>query len=141
MTRVQNQVRLFQRQCVSLSRGPLFQHLVAYGPHQDAGVVAVAQHQVGQVALVPLVEETGVVVLRLFTPPHVETLVHDDEPHRVTHVQQLRSRGIVRRADGVDAHGLQFGELAMQGILVEGSTQAAEVVVLADAIQLHVLAV
>ena len=120
---------------------PLLEHLVAYRPHQHRGVVAVAHHQVGQVALVPLVEEAGVVVLRLAPPPHVEALVHDDEPHRVAHVQQLGGGGIMRTAYGVHAHRLQLHQLAVQGVLMQGRSQAAQVVVLADAVQLAALAV
>ena len=120
---------------------PLLEHLVAYRPHQDARVVAVAQDEVGEVALVPLVEEAGVVVLGLAAAPHVERLVHHDESHRVAHGQQFRGRRVVARADGVHAHRLQLHELAVQGVLAQGGTEAAEVVVLADAVQLHVLAV
>ena len=43
---VQDEVRLLQRQRVGLRRRPLFQHLVAYRPHQDGGVVAVAEYEV-----------------------------------------------------------------------------------------------
>ena len=141
VTCVQDEVRLLQRQGIGLCRRPLLEHLVADGPHQDRGVVTVAQDQVRQVALVPLVEEAGIVVLRLLAPPHVEALVHHDQSHRVAHVQQLRGRRIVRRADRVHTHRLEFRELTMQGILIEGSAQAAEVVMLADAVQLEVLAI
>ena len=43
---IQNQVGLFKRQRVSLGRRPLFQHLVAYRPHQNAWMVTVAQDEV-----------------------------------------------------------------------------------------------
>ena len=35
-------------------------------------MIAVALHQIRQVTLMPLVEETGIVVLRLLAPPHIE---------------------------------------------------------------------
>ena len=41
-------------------------------------------------------------------------------------------------ADGVDTHGLQPRELAVESILVEGSAQGTKIVVLADAIDFHV---
>ena len=141
MTCVQDEVGLFERQRVSLSRRPLLQHLIAYRPHQDRGVITVAQNQIGQVTLMPLVEETGIVVLRLLTAPHVERLVHHDESHCVTHVQQFGGRRIMRRADGVHTHRLQLRQLTVQGVLIQCSTQTAEVVMLADTIQLEVLAV
>ena len=138
---VQDQVSLFQRQRVSFGRRPLLEHLVADRPHQDARVVTVAQNQIREVALVPLVEEPRIVVLRLLAAPHVEALVHHDQSHRVAHVQQLWCRGIMRRTDGVHTHRLQLRQLTVQGILVECSTQTAEVVMLTHAVQLEVLAV
>ena len=71
-------------------------------------MVTVAQHQVGEVALVPLVKEAGIVVLRLTTTPHVETLVHDDEAHGVAHVEQLGSRRVMAGTNGIAAHGFQL---------------------------------
>ena len=138
---IEDEVRLFEGECVGLSRRPLLKHLVANRPHQDAGVVTVTKYQVRQVALMPLVEEAGIVILRLLTSPHVEALVHHDESHRVAHVQQFRSRRVVGTADGVHTHGLQFGELAVQGIFIQCSTQATEVVMLADTVELEVLAI
>ena len=138
MARVEDEVGLLQRQFVSVGSRPLFQHLVANAPDKDAGVVAVTKHQVGEVALVPLIEEARIVVLGLSAAPHVETLIHDDQTHRVAHRKQLGSGRVVTAADGVDTHGLQPRELAVKGILVEGSAQGTKIVVLADAIDLHV---
>jgi hypothetical protein len=47
----------------------------------------------------------------------------------------------MRATDGIDTHGLEFGEFAMQGILIEGCTQTTKVVVLTDTIELEVLAI
>ena len=138
---IEDEVRLLERQFVGISRRPLFENLVANAPHEDTGVVAVAQHQICEVALVPLLEETGIVVLCLLASPHVERLVHHDESHSVAHVQQFRSGRIMRTADAVHAHGLQSGEFAVQGVFVEGRSQTAEVVVLADTVDLEVLAI
>ena len=104
-------------------------------------MVTVAEDEIREVALVPLVEETGIVVLRLLTAPHIKRLVHDDDTHRVAHIQEFRCRGIMRRAYAVHTHCLQFREFTVQGILAEGSTQTAEVMMLADTIDLEVLAI
>ena len=104
-------------------------------------MIAVALHQIRQVTLMPLVEETGIVVLRLLAPPHVERFVHDNQPHRVTHVQEFWGRRIVRTADRVHTHRLQLGEFSVHSVLIERGSETAEVVVLTDTIQLEVLAV
>ena len=121
MAGIQDEVGLLQGQRVGLGTRPLLQHLVADAPHQDARMVTVAQHQVSQVALVPLVEEAGVVVLRLAATPHVERLIHDDKAHGVAHVQQFRGWRVMAGTDGIDTHCLQFYELAVQGVLMQGS--------------------
>ena len=141
VTCVQDQVRLFQRQGIGLSRGPLLEHLVTYRPHQYRRVITIAQHQIRQVALMPLVEETGIVVLCLLASPHIEALVHHDQSHRVAHIQQFRGWRIMRRADRVHTHRLQLRQLTMQRILIERSAQTSEVVMLTDTIQLEVLAI
>ena len=119
MTRSEDEIGLLESECISISRRPLLQHLVADRPHQYAGMVAVAQHHVCKVALMPLIEETGIVVLGLATSPHVKRLIHDNETHRVTHVQQFGSRWIVAGTDGIDTHLLQLEQLAMEGVLAE----------------------
>ena len=45
------------------------------------------------------------------------------------------------RTDGIDTHCLELQQFAVQGILMYGSTQTTQVVVLADTIQLHILAI
>jgi len=104
-------------------------------------VIAVAQHHIGEITLVPLIEETGIVVLRLTAAPHIKALIHDNEAHGIAHVQQFRGGRVMRTTDGIDTHGLEFGEFAMESILVEGCTQATKVVVLADTIEFDVLAI
>ena len=88
-------------------------------------MIAVAKDEVGEVALKPLVEVVCVVVLRLRAVPHVESLVHDDEAHRVAHGEQLRSRRVVGTANAVASHVLQDLELAMESVFVDGSTEAS----------------
>ena len=141
MTGIENEVGLLESEGIGLGVAPLLEDLVTDRPHEDGRMIAVAQHQVGEVALMPLVEEAGIVVLCLTASPHVEALVHYDDAHSVAHVQQLGCGRVMRAADGIDTHGLELGEFAMEGIFVKCGTQATEVVVLADAIEFEVLAV
>ena len=55
----------------------LFRDLVAYRPHDDRGVVAVGEDEVGDILISPVVEEAGVAVFALGIDPHVEALGHD----------------------------------------------------------------
>ena len=59
MTRIENEIGLLQGEGIGSGIRPLFEHLIAYAPHEDTRVIAVALHQVGEVALMPLVEETA----------------------------------------------------------------------------------
>ena len=87
MACVQNEVRLFEGKGIGLSIRPLLEYLVTNAPHQDRGVITVSQNQIREVALMPLVEKSGIVVLRLLASPHIERLVHDNQSHRVAHIQ------------------------------------------------------
>ena len=119
----------------------LLEDLVPDAPHHDARVVAVPPDHVAEVALSPLGEVLAVAVLHLRHAPHVEGLVHDEEAHAVGGLEQLRSRRVVARADGVRAHALQDLELALDRAPVDGRAQRAEVVVVAHALQRDATAV
>src|SRR5439155_232066 len=67
--------------------GPLLHHFVADTPNEDAGMIAVAQHHIRQVAHMPRVPIEMVVVLGLFLLPHVERFVHDNEAHPVGQIE------------------------------------------------------
>ena len=138
---IKDEVGLFGGEIIRICRRPLFEHLVAYAPHEDGGMVAVAQHKVGEVALRPLVEEAGIVVLSLAAAPHVERLVHDDESHGVAHGKEFGGGRIMRATDGVGAHLLEYPELAVEGVLIHRSAKASEVVVLTYTVYLHRLAI
>ena len=86
--------------------------LVAYGPEDDGGVVAVALDGVGFVALGPVAEVEVVVVGVLSDGPAVEHLVHDKETHAVREIEELRSRWVVGGADGIDAESAKGSEPA-----------------------------
>ena len=141
MTCIENQVSLFKGQRIGLYIAPLFEHLVTNRPHEDARVVTVTKNQIGEVSLVPLIEEAGIVVLGLLASPHVERFVHDYQSHGVTHIQQLRGRRIVRTTDRVHTHSLEFHEFTMKGILVKGSAETTEVMVLTYSVELEVLTI
>ena len=47
----------------------------------------------------------------------------------------------MRATNGIDAHSLEFDEFAMQRIFAKCSTQATEVMMLANAIDLEVLTI
>ena len=89
----------------------------------------------------PFIEEAGIVAIRFLAAPHIETLVHHEEAHRIAHVQEFGSRRIMTASDGIHTHIAEDGELAMHRILVYGCTQTAKVVVLADTIDLDVPAI
>ena len=99
----------------------LFGNLITYRPHDDGGMVAVGQHQVLNVLLPPVVEETGIAVLALRIDPHVETLGHHHHTERVAEVH-LHLRGhIMRGTDSVATHVLHGLDLTDEGTLVDGS--------------------
>ena len=119
----------------------LLADLVSDAPHDDRRMVAVPSDEVLQVGDVPLVEEAGVVERRLALAPHVERFIHDEETHLVADLEKLGSRGIVRCPDGVAAHLLEGPDLALQGPVVYCGTDAAHVVMQADAQHLDRFAV
>ena len=110
-------------------------HFVADAPHHHAGVVAILAEHVHHILLRPLVEEAVVAVLTLGNVPLVERLEHHHETHLVTELHQLGRRHIVGGADGIATHVLEQRQLAAEG------TQRAEVVMVAHALELAVLAV
>ena len=77
----------------------------------------------------------------LLLAPHVKGLVHHDEAHAVAQVEQLGGGRVVRTADAVAAHLLQYLQLALDGTGVDRRAQAAQVVVHAHAVYLDVLPV
>ncbi len=115
--------------------------LVAGGPEDDAGVVAVAADGVGGVADGPLFEVEVVVVGILGDGPAVEHLVHDEEAHAVGEVEELGCGRVVRGADGVDAEGAEGGEAALPCGERDGGAEGSGVGVKGYAVDLVVDAV
>ena len=90
------------------------------------------EHEVGDVARGPLVEEAGVAVLALGIDPHVETLGHDHHAQRVAEVHLQLGGHVVGGADGIAAHLFHRLDLTDEGGLVDGGAQRSEVVVQAE---------
>ena len=141
MAGIENHVCLFKRELVGSRRCPLLEHLVADAPCYDRRMITVAPDKVGEVALMPFVEEAGIVVLCFLSAPHVEAFVEDDDTHSVAHVEQLRCRRVMSASKGVDTHFLQPCQLTVHGILVERGTESSEVMMLTDTIEFEVAAV
>ena len=134
---VQYQVGFLQAEGVGVGAAPLLQHLVADAPLYHGGMVAVALHLVGQVALVPFVEVVGIVVLSLAAAPHVEELVLHQQSHAVAQRQQLGRRRIVRCSDGVHTHLLHDLQLTLDGAAVHHGSERTRIMVQAYAVYLH----
>ena len=104
MTEIQDEVSLFYRQVLTLSRAPLLQHLISSAPYKNRRMIAVAADEVGQITLKPLIEIHGIVIFRLFLVPHVKSLIHHDKAHLIAHVQQFGGWRVVCHTDCVAAH-------------------------------------
>ena len=99
------------------------------------------QHEVFNILVSPLAEETGVTVLALGINPHVERFGHHHHTQRVVDLHLHRRRHVVARSNSVATHLLQNLHLAYERSFVDGSSQRAKVVVQTDALQLASLAV
>ena len=141
MSEIQYQVCLFKGKRICLRIRPLFEHFIADAPDEDGGMVAVAEYQVGQIAFVPVVEVTGIVMGCFSFPPHIECLVHHDEAHTVAKVEQFRCGRVMGTTDAVTAHFFQYLQLAFDGTEVDGCAQTSQVVVHTDTVYLHLFSV
>ena len=55
---------------------PLLRNLIADAPHDDARMVAVVLHEIGDVLVAPLLKEASITILALRINPHIEALCH-----------------------------------------------------------------
>ena len=141
MTEIKHEICHRKRQSVGICAVPLLKNLVSDAPHNDARMISVSSDHIPQINLMPLVEETRIIVRGLATAPHVESLVHNHKAHCVAHIQQLRCRRIVSASDSVTPHILQHLKLAMKSHVVDGCAQASQIVMKTYAVYLHVLSV
>ena len=118
-------------------------NFIARAPHHHRGMIPVAEDHARDVPLPPFVEMdvVGVALLDLGHAPFVEGLVHDQESQLVAEVEELRGGRIVAGADGVAAHRAERFQAALPDPLGHGRAHATAVVMQADAVELHVLAV
>ncbi len=73
--------------------------------------------------------------------PGVEGFIEDHEAHLVGEFEKFRCRRVVAGTDGIASHVAEHLQLPLQGADVDGGAQRAEVVMIADAIELEMLAV
>ena len=104
-------------------------------------MVAIAENMIGQITFVPFIEEMGIIVRCFSLAPHVERLVHHNEPHPVAQLKQLRCRRIMGCADTVYTHFLQYLELPFNGSRVDSCPQTTQVVVHADSFYFGMFAI
>ena len=114
---------------------------IAYGPAEDAGVVAVAAHHHVEVVEAPLVEQLTVVVVGLLLAPAVERLVDDQQSQLVAGIKERGRRRVVTGAHGVEASLLEQAHLAQLGVVVGRSAKQSVVVMHAGTEELDGLAV
>ena len=114
----------------------LFRNLVADAPHDDARVVAVGEDEVLDIAVAPVVEETGIAVFALRIDPHIKAFCHHHHTQRVADIHLHLTRHIVRCSDGVTAHLFHQLDLSDEGGLVDGGTERSQVVVQTDTLDL-----
>ena len=118
-----------------------FADLVARGVQDDARVVVVLVHHVGDVLLPPLVKVRHIVVFRFVDVPVVDVLVHHQHTEAVARVQQCFRARIVRAADGIVAVFLQQADAALLALRIAARAEDALVVVDARALHNDALAV
>lgn len=111
---------------------PLLRNLVTDAPHDDARMVAVVFHQIGDILIAPLLEELGVAVLALRINPHIETLCHDHHTEGIADFHLHGRRHVVGSTDGIATHLLHHLDLTDKGCLVLSCSQRTEVVMQAD---------
>ena len=141
MTGIQNQVSLLQTERISSRIRPLFENFITDTPHDDTWMITVALDEIRQIFLMPFIEETGIIAIRFLAAPHIKTLVHHEETHRIAHVQEFWCRRIMTASDSVHAHIAKDGKLTVHRIFIDSSTQATEIMMLTDTINLEILAI
>jgi len=119
----------------------LRRHFVANAPHDHTRIITVMAQHIHHVPLRPFVEVTVIAVIAFGNIPFIERLYHHHKAHFVAKLHQFRSRHVVRCTDGIATHILQQRELAAESSHIDGSPQRPQVVMVADTLELTVLAV
>src|SRR5262249_25193189 len=103
-------------------------------------MIAIATHLCAQVLFVPIIKQQMIVVLLLAAPPGVKRFVHHYQAHSISELQQLRRRRIVTGANGVDAYLFKNFQLSLKSTQIERGPKGAEIMMIADALNLYLLA-
>ncbi len=99
-------------------------------------MIAIATHQVAQVALGPGVVVLAVAVAHLGNAPHVERFVDDQQAELIGEFEQLGRWRIVAGPNGIDTGGLENLELALRGTPIHRSPECSQIVVETHSLQL-----
>ena len=121
--------RLHRGQDVQPDLGVRLALFVAHRPHEDAGVIAVAAHEILELAS----------ALRIRR--HHARLIEHQHAQLVAGVEQFGRGRVVRRAEGVAAHLLQLADAVVLHGVGQRRAEPGVVLVIAGALQLDRLAV
>src|SRR6266850_5046414 len=104
-------------------------------------MIAVATNLRAQVLLMPIIKDQVIVVLLLSPAPGVECFIHHHHAHSIAKIKHLGRRLIMAGAQRIDAHLFHDFELTFQGSNVDCRSQRAKIMVIANSVEPHVLAV
>ena len=115
--------------------------LVADGPDNDRGMVAITKDPLLEVATPPVFKVESAVILRSFFAPSVKDFVHHENAELVAEIVEEVLVGIVGGADGVAAHGLEFAQFPLEQLGGPGSSDRTAGEVFADSTEFGDLAI
>ena len=92
-------------------------------------MITVTQNKVIQIALVPFIEVTGIIMCRFFLPPHIKSLIHHDKSHTITEIKQFGCGRIMGTTYAVASHFFQNLQLPFNGTCVDSCPQTAQIMV------------
>ncbi len=114
---------------------------VADRPDNNAGMIAVAHHQVANLFLAVRFQWRLAFYAIGLIVPFVKSLIPNDESHPVAQIQQFRRRRVVTGADGIDAHLTHDFQLPLHSTGVKRRPERPMIVVQIHAVKLHTPAV
>ncbi len=105
-----------------------FVNFVPDTPHNDAGMVAVAEDHAVYVALPPIIK-TDVIIVSVFShAPAVEGFVDYQHAQPVASIQEGWCGWIVRAADGIEPAGFEHFNFALLSAVITRCAQDAVIV-------------
>ena len=127
MSEIQDQISLFQTQRIRFGITPLFQDFITDTPHKNRRMITVTQNKIIQITFMPFIEVTGIIMRRLFLPPHIKSLIHHDKSHTVTKIKQFGCRRIMGTTYAVTPHFFQNLQLPFNGTCIDCRSQTAQI--------------